>query len=129
MKKIKIMVAIGAIALLSMTTISAAWSNIFTVGVPRWGGWSDPSPQVRKTDTTRHATFYLNTSSYSFKVYGDLIENGSRSTKKYYQLSLRKNTFMDYTDGKGKKDTYQSGRMSTSNYEPDYRYATFKFNP
>lgn len=129
MKKTRVLLTIAAVLMLSLTTVSAAWSGLFTRMVPRWGAWSDPSASVEKTDTTRYALFYLNTAPHTFPLYGDLLENGVRSTVDYYKLSLGSNVYMYYKSGYGAKGSYQQGRVSSSNYEPDARNVTFKFNP
>lgn len=129
MKKVRVLLATAAVTMISLTTVSAAWSGLFTRMVPRFGAWSDPSPAVKKDDNTRYAAFNLNTAPHSFKLYGDLLENGTRSTKDYYELTTGDNTFMDYEDGYGAKGSNQQGRVSSSNYEPDARKVTFRFNP
>ncbi len=129
MKTIKKTIISSALLLLTMTSVSAAWSEIFTVSVPRWGGWSIPSQPVKKVDDSKYAYFNLNTAPHTFALYGDLFENGNRSTETYYKLTLDQNTRMFYNKNKGKNGSEQQGRVSSSNYEFDERRVTFRFNP
>ena len=129
MKTIKKIIISSTLLLLSMTSVSAAWSEIFTVSVPRWGGWSAPSQPVKKVDDSRYAYFNLNTAPHAFPLYGDLFEHSERSTETYYKLTLGKNTRMFYKTNKGENGSYQQGRVSSSNYEPSERRVTFRINP
>ena len=116
-------------------TAFAAVSPLVTMGVPRFGGWSNFSVEKeKKANKNADGGIYLNTSPYTFNIYGQLYKESAKDKKN--EKALNGNITLSVK--KWKRKPYYASQKGTGKYksaitsytlEPDYRYITYKFEP
>ncbi|MDY6063250.1 MAG: hypothetical protein SPI53_05635 [Erysipelotrichaceae bacterium] len=131
LKKMIVVATLSSIVLMVLIiSVFAAWSPNYVLLCPKFGGWSNPSPRVQKTDSN-NAVYKVMAAPHFLPIYGDLISNatGERTTEEYYQVWAGYSVDMSYISGYGNIGSYHQARIASSDFEPDSRNVTIKFKP
>ena len=137
MKRVYKILASLVVILCVFTVPVFADGDVFRVEVPNWGGWSKPSPKLRKSTTDSSGVMICIYSGSWMLKYGDFTNGGTstRISKDYYALVDSSNTG---NAGNWKNIYYKSGyntvgrsvsaRACSSNIEPNTNSGTFSWD-